>query len=129
MSEDTEVVRLRVVNTSVSETISKTYQCRVTLTFEAHDRIVAEKVLKRFNGMEMTLESTLHEEALDVVKKDLEDLHKTGELKERNHRAEVEMLQQTISLQERELRRLRDIEEQLRVVAQFSVNPSGAVVR
>lgn len=124
-----DTVKLRVIMSTVGETISGTYQCRMTLTFETEDRIAAEGVLKRFHGMEMTLENTLHDEIFDLQRATIKRLQDETEEVARRHKAEIETLQQTISLQAKELQRLKDLEEQLRDISQFAVNPSGSVLR
>lgn len=107
-------IKFRLLNSTVGETVSKTYQCRATITFETGDRIAAESVFKRLQGMEMTLENTLHDEALDLARSKMEKLHDQMEQKDRDHRGEVEALQQTISIQARELQKLKGLEDQLK---------------
>jgi hypothetical protein len=64
--KESNVIHLRVLNSSIGGTTSHTYQCRITLSFESPTKAAAEKIISRFQGMEMTAETTLFEEALDI---------------------------------------------------------------
>lgn len=127
--EESNVVRLRVLNSAISGTSSGTYQCRITLSFESNTKEVAQKVIGRFQGMEMTTETTLYEEALDIARQNLADEKTRATKREGELQIQITQMLQNAALQTRELQRLQGLEEQLKMVAEFAVNPSGAVVR
>jgi hypothetical protein len=127
--KESNVIHLRVLNSSIGGTTSHTYQCRITLSFESPTKAAAEKIISRFQGMEMTAETTLFEEALDIAKEAAAEAKEQGLRRERELQVQIQQLLQTSALQTKEIQRLRGIEDQLKEIAQFAVNPSGAVIR
>lgn len=125
----TEFVRLRVTKSSTSVLINETLICRLVVCFEASSveelRIVSDKL----NGMTILTGATLNDEAVDLLKNDVEELQRAKDVLIREHKAEIEQLLQTQSFQTREINRLKRLEDTLDKLATTAMLVNPKVVR
>lgn len=106
MSEDNPVTTLTLVRTSVSSTIRDTAHCEITLLFEAPDYPSAKAIASRLDGLQVSVNGGIHEEAIDTLTAEIAAL-------KAKHEEEIETHLRAATIQNQELIRLREMAVQL----------------
>jgi hypothetical protein len=132
MSEDDaprkHTTRLRSKTHRIGATTAGTYQCTMEVSFETKTKKEAERVIAKLNGMDIYDVDSLVEQAVDLLQDDIEEIKKAGEILKLAQKEELAALMQnmarkdlTINQQQKELERLKKLEEQLERIAGLKV--------